>query len=260
MIPYFQIDSLLVGPLIIQVWGLLVSLGIIAGLSVAYYLTRKIFLSPNVLLDMAIWALIAGLIGARLFFIWFYALDYYLAYPGEVWKFWQGGSSSLGGFVGAGTAIWIFAKVRHFSFKELLPYLDVGAIGLWLGWGIGRLGCFLIHDHPGRLSDFWLAVNFFDGARHDLGLYDSLLGFLIFSIFLISFKYLTRQRWGLVAGFSFGLYAIARFFLDFLRATDLSVSDVRYYHLTPAQWGMLGILFVLTFLVTFNIIVRRKVK
>lgn len=224
----------------------MVSLGIVAGLFLSRYLAKKYFLSVDVLLDLAIWALVFGMIGGRLFFVLFYSLDYFLNNPWDIFKFWQGGASSLGGFFGAMVAVWLFAKRRHFTFKELLPYLDIGVVGLWLGWGIGRLGCFFIHDHPGRLSNFFLAVNFPIGTRHDLGLYDSLLGFAIFIIFIILFKYLVHKRWGLVTALSVGMYVVVRFFLDFLRATDLSQSDYRYLYLTPAQWGMLSVLLGLT--------------
>ncbi len=246
MFPYFQINSFLIGPLAIQVWGLFVSLGILAGVGAAYWLARRYFLSAPALLDMAVWALLAGLLGGRIFYILFYAPDYFLRQPWDVLKFWQGGASSLGGFFGAVAAIWIFAKARHFNWKELLPYLDVGAVGLWLGWGFGRLGCFFIHDHPGRLTDFWGAVNFPQGPRHDLGLYESLLGFALFAVFLALFKKLARRGWGLIAGWSVFSYALVRFFLDFLRAVDLPASDARYSGLTPAQWGMILMILILT--------------
>lgn len=258
MIPYFQINSFIVGPVTVQIWGLFVSLGIVAGLLVSCFLIKKYFLSTSVLLDMTIWALIVGLIGARLVYVWFYALDYFLVNPWDVLKIWQGGASSLGGFLGAALALWLFAKKRHFTWNNFLPYLDVGMVGLWLGWGIGRLGCFLIHDHPGRLSSSFLAVKFSSGARFDLGLLESLLGFIIFVIFISLFKYLVHKRWGLVAYFSLGLYAITRFFFDFLRATDLAQSDIRYFNFTPAQWGMLIIILTLTFLPIFNTIMQRS--
>lgn len=246
MFPYFQINSFLIGPITIQIWGLFVSLGILAGAYLSYRLAQKYFLSAQVMMDLAVWALVGGLLCGRIFYVIFYALDYYLLNPLDALKFWQGGASSLGGFFGAAGAVWIFAKVRHFSWKELLPYLDVSAVGLWLGWGIGRVGCFLIHDHIGRLSDFFLAVNFPQGSRHDLGLYDSLLGFALFVAFIIFFKPLVRRGWGLVFSCSFFVYAVIRFFLDFLRAVDLEYIDARYGGLTAAQWGMIVILCMLT--------------
>ncbi len=241
MIPYFQFTSFPLGPLTIQVWGLLVSAGILSGLSLAHYLAKKNFLSPLLIMDLGTWALVGGLIGARFFHIFVYEPHFYFANPGEMIQFWHGGASSLGGFVGAAIAVWLFAKKRGLRLAESVPYFDVGMVGLWLGWGIGRLGCFLIHDHPGTLSHFVGAVRYEGGSRHDLGLYESIAGFVLFAIFFALFTKLFRARKGLVTLLSIGSYALVRFFLDFLRATDLPQSDIRYLFLTPAQWGMMVI-------------------
>lgn len=247
MIPFFQFESISFGPLTVHVWGMMVALGIAAGITLAYFFCKKYLFSGEVVLDMAIWMLVGAFIMARVFYVVFYNPVYFVENPEEIIKFWNGGASSLGGFTGAAASLWLFAKKRHFTFKELLPYFDIGALGLWLGWGIGRIGCFLTHLHPGKISNFVLAVKYNGGARFDLGLLESAAGFLIFIIFYLLFDKLIRRRWGLVAGFSAGSYAVIRFFLDFLRATpDFPGGDVRYFFLTPAQWGMLALLCGLT--------------
>ncbi|MCX6780317.1 MAG: prolipoprotein diacylglyceryl transferase [Candidatus Magasanikbacteria bacterium] len=260
MIPYFQANAFAIGPITIQVWGLMVSLGMLAGLVVAYKYARQYFLSEQVILDLAVWSIIGGFIMARVFHVVFYAPDYYILHPSEVVYFWQGGASSIGGFVGAALAIYIFAKIKKFSLNELLPYFDVMAMGLWIGWAIGRIGCFLIHDHLGTLSHSLLAVKFPDGARFDLGLLDSILALFIFVVCLLSFKKLVKIRYGLVSKISFMIYAAARFGLDFLRASDLAQSDMRYYHLTPAQWGMIVIFLGLTFSLLFDKIKHNSIS
>lgn len=252
MIPYFQANAFAIGPVTIQVWGLMVSLGMLIGLVVAYKYARQYFLSEQVILDLALWSVVGGFIMARVFHIVFYEPEYYILHPSEVIYFWQGGASSMGGFVGAALAIYIFAKVKNFSWAELLPYFDVMSLGLWIGWAIGRIGCFLIHDHPGTLSHSLLAVKFPDGARFDLGLFDSILAFFIFFVSILSFKKLIKVRYGLVSKVSFMIYAFVRFWLDFLRASDVAQSDMRYFHLTPAQWGMAVIFIGLTISLVFD--------
>lgn len=247
MIPYFHFEIIQFGPVVIRVWGLMVALGMASAVTLAYFFCKKYLLSGEVLIDLAIWILVGALVMARVFHVLFYDPAYFLQNPGEIIKFWHGGASSLGGFTGAALAVWAFAKKRHFTFKELLPYLDIAVLGLWLGWGIGRIGCFLTHQHPGKLTNFVLGIKYEGGARFDLGLLESAAGFLIFIIFYLLFDKLIRRRWGLVAGFSAASYAVIRFFLDFLRATpDFPGGDVRYFFLTPAQWGMLGVLVALT--------------
>ncbi len=258
MIPYFQFVTIFIGPVPIHVWGLMVALGIIAAVLLMTRLARKQLLSEAIILDMAIWVLIGAFIFARVFDVVFYNWAYYLAHPVEVFQVWQGGMSSFGGFFGAALALWLFAKRRHLTLKDLWPYFDISALGLWLAWGIGRIGCFLIHDHPGIHTSFFLAVQYPDGTRFDLGLYESILGFLLFIIFGLLFKRLTKIRSGFVMIWSALSYAVARFFLDFLRATDLPGSDARYFHLTPAQWGMLFLIVVLTSVLIFGRMKRRK--
>lgn len=269
MIPFFQLNYFQVGWLIIQVWGIFVASGIIAATFYMTHLAKKYVLSEEVLLDATIWVLVSAFFFARVFHVVFYNLDYYLQYPSEIVKFWHGGLSSTGGFFGALLALYLFIKFRHFEAKEFLPYFDIMAVSLWLGFGIGRLGCFMTHMHPGRLITAtagprlgavanFLAVQFPFGTRFDLGLLESLVDFALFAIFVLLFPKLIKKRWGLVALYSSLSYAVARFMLDFLRATDLPMSDVRYGYLTTAQWGMLVVIIGLTAAIIFGKVRRRQ--
>ena len=249
MIPYFQVNYFLVGPLTIQVWGLFVAIGVIIGVIVGTKLVNKYLLSDDIYLDLVVWALFSGLIFARIFHILFYNPEFYVANPGEIIKFWKGGASSLGGFFGGSLALYLIYRIRKFKLVDFLPYLDVLSITLWLGMAIGRLGCFVIHDHPGILSNFILAVRFPVGSRLDLGFIESILVFGIFGYFYINFKKFVTKKWGLVAVYSLYTYAVSRFFLDFLRARDLDFSDQRYFAFTPAQWGMITVIVALTFII-----------
>jgi len=247
MIPYFSFTAIHLGPVTLQVWGIFVSLGIAAAVLWTYFSAKKHQLSGEAVLDMAIGVIFFGFVVARVFYVLFYNPQYFWAHPFDVFKIWQGGASSLGGFIGAGLAFWVYAKMRKLRWKDMLAYFDVIAPGFWLGWGIGRLGCFMIHDHVGRLTNFFLAINYPTGARFDLGLLESILGFLLFVFSVLLFKKLTVKKPGLLAGTAVAIYAAVRFGLDFLRASDLQSSDIRYFYLTPAQWGMLAILAGLTF-------------
>lgn len=259
MIPFFQFHHFLIGPLTIQVWGLFVATGVLSAVYIGRKLTNKYLLSEDVFLDVAVWTLFSGLIFGRVFHVVFYNPDYYLTYPGEILAFWHGGSSSLGGFFGAIFGAYMFYKIRGFKMKDFYPYLDISVVSLWLGMAIGRLGCFMIHDHPGILTNFFLAVKFPGGARLDMGLMEALFNGLIFIIFYFNFDKLIKKRWGISAIYSAMVYSVMRFLLDFLRARDIEGSDVRYAFLTPAQWGMLVIFITLTF-VLFSDRIRQVFK
>ncbi len=259
MIPFFQINYFQIGPIAIQMWGAFVAAGIVAATLFMMRLAKKYLLSEEVLLDAEIWMLISAFFFARVFHVVFYNLDYYLQYPSEILKFWHGGLSSTGGFFGALLALYLFIKFRHFKAKEFMPYFDIMAVSLLLGFGIGRLGCFITDMHPGRLTNFFLAEQFPFGTRYNLGLLESLVCFALFAIFVWLFPKLIKKRWGLVALYSSLSYATARFMLDFLRATDLPMSDARYGYLTPAQWGMGVIIIALTLSLLIGRFKSRKV-
>lgn len=103
------------------------------------------------------------------------------------------------------------------------------------------MGCFTAHDHIGKTSNFFLAVDFPDvGPRHDLGFEEALWLLVIAGIF---FALRNRPfRPGFHVGFFALLYSPVRFGLDFLRNADLDGADIRYGGLTFAQWGCIAMM------------------
>ena len=73
--------------------------------------------------------------------------------------------------------------------------LDIIAYAMPIGWMIGRLGCTLAHDHRGLASTSWIAVNFPEGPRYDLGLIE----FLFLIGWSLLFVCLTAARARLVS-------------------------------------------------------------
>jgi len=233
MIPYFSLTQLHLGTVTIQVWGLFVALGFLIGGAVAAWRAKKLGLDSSVVWDMLSWLLLSSMFFARVFFVLFYSLDYFWQKPLEIFYIWQGGMSMMGGLFGAVLAGFLFLRHRRVDFWQ---YVDATIFGLPLGYFIGRIGCFLIHDHPGVPTNFFLGLQYPDGiVRHDLGLYSSLLGLFLFVIFLIMKK--IKPPVGSFVVVFLIVYGVARFFLDFLR-----VEDVRILFLTPGQY--FGILMV----------------
>lgn len=133
MIPYFQYTTIPLGPITLQVWGLLVALGMLVGLWLFYRRAKREGLSGEIVLDLALYLIIGGIIGARLFHVFLYEPQYYLGNPREIIAFWHGGASSLGGFVGAAIAGIIFYKKKQLTRELFMQYLDAGTPGFWLG-------------------------------------------------------------------------------------------------------------------------------
>jgi len=234
MIPYLEWRVIQAGPVVLQVWGLFAAFGVILGYWYAMRQARKLGLDASKFDTLVFRIVVWSFIGARLGHILFYEPGYYFDNPAEILKVWRGGLSSFGGFLGA--AIAFFFTLRRKTLP-ILPSADALVKALPLALGCGRIGCFLIHDHPGTLAHGagkWLAVNYPDGARFDLGLLLGVFDFVLFGFFILLAR---KQR---PDGYFFMLfmtvYGPARFALDFLRETD-----ARYFGLTPAQYGSLAL-------------------
>jgi len=241
MIPYFDITFPSIpfpifGKITIHAFGILVAIGVLVGMRLTRVRGRELGLIDEMVDSMITYVLISGFLFAH-----YFDVVAYQTFGGH--PTWQqvlnpiDGFSSFGGFTGAvgGLLFWCFRRRQ-----PIMPYADSLAYGLATGWLFGRLGCFTAHDHPGRHTDFFLAVRYPGGARHDLGLDEALWALGV----TLLFTWLRRKPRpvGIYVTLLTTLYAPVRFGLDFLRATDTEGADPRYFHLTPAQWGCFAVL------------------
>ena len=255
MIPYLGLSYFTIFGVRIYIWGAFVALGFFVGLMLLMRFGKHRGLNQDHLLNLFFWIMAAAMLGGRIFEVLVYNPGYYFAHPAEMIKFWNGGMSSFGGILGALVAFIIYIRVKKLSW---IDYADALIYPLPLGLGIGRIGCFLLNEHPGRLTNFFLGVQYPGGARHDLGLEFAILDFFVFGILAIAAK---RYRSGMLMKLFIFTYFPLRFFLEFLRASDLPGSDIRYVYLTPAQWGSLIIIFsAAIFLVFWRAKMRKTVK
>lgn len=237
MFPYVEWKTIALGPLTLQVWGLFAAVGVVAAVLWGTREAKRRGIDAVKIESLAFWTIFAAFLGARAFHVLFYEPGYYFAHPAEVLSVWKGGLSSFGGFFGAAAvAAW---RIR----KAGLPFwktADIAVPATTLGLGCGRIGCFLIHDHPGTLAHGageWFAVNYPEGPRYDLGLLLGVLDFALFGAMLVLRRKPRPDGWTLVLFLL--VYAPVRFGLDFLRAVD-----ARYAGLTPGQYGSI-LLFII---------------
>lgn len=230
MIPYFQPPNIQLGPLTIEPFGLFAAIGIYIGARIIAGRVRRQGDDAEPLLDFVVWAVVGGVISGHLVHLLLYHPEELDRGWIQLFRVWDG-LSSFGGLLGGIIAGLIFFRLKKLP---LARYMDAIALGMTPGWAIARLGCFAVHDHPGVLSDFFLAVQFPGGARHDLGLYDAVALFAISAvIWVLARRNALQGRLLALVGI---LYGVQRFFTDFLRAYDLSYVDKRYFGLTPGQY------------------------
>ncbi|MFH1286825.1 MAG: prolipoprotein diacylglyceryl transferase [Candidatus Magasanikbacteria bacterium] len=234
MIPWFQFTVVHIGPIPIQVWGFFVALGMLVSMMIIAKRSKQYDLNKEVMMDLGLWMLVCGVVFARLFHIFFYELGFYISNPVEMLKIWHGGLSSFGGLFGALIVIPFYLKKKKIRKSEILKIADLLSFSALFGWIIGRVGCFIIHDHIGRKSGFFLAIGSPDGSRLEMALLEIIaLIPLAYFFFLMDKK---KKSYGFITSMLFMYYGIVRFFLDFFRATDITAADVRYLGLTPGQY------------------------
>jgi phosphatidylglycerol:prolipoprotein diacylglycerol transferase len=225
-------------------FGVLVALGVIFGDRIVVRQGQKRGLDDKDIKFLNARIVICGFVVAHWVSVVFYFPERIKQNPLILVNFWAG-LSSFGGFLGALLA---FAYYTRKEKIPALPYADAVALGLAVGWIFGRTGCFTAHDHPGLHTNFFLAVRYPDGPRHDLGLYELLCTIVMTAIL---FTYAKRPRVpGRIIGLFATMYAPVRFGLDFLRARDVERPDERYANLTPAQWACIGTLALGVWLLT----------
>ncbi len=142
--------------LVIRSYGVMMVIGFIAAVTVIRYLSRHFTSNPQHITNAALYSLIAGVIGARAFFVIHYFGEFRDNLPG-VFEIWNGGLELLGGVVLAIAVIWFYI---HYHKLPMRHYLDALAIGLVTALVFGRIGCFLNGCCYGKPTDLPWGVHF----------------------------------------------------------------------------------------------------
>lgn len=126
-----------IGPLAIAWYGIMIVLAMIAVVLVSAREARRHGIPKEYIYELAVWAILAGIIGARLVHVIDYH-TYYLQHPLEIFGF--EGFAVWGAILGAAIATGLYARLRRISFWRLGDTVAPGAV---LAQAIGRIGCTL---------------------------------------------------------------------------------------------------------------------
>ncbi len=212
-----------IGPITIHTYGFMMALGVVAGLWFLYVQSQKHGLFPQKIIDLAFYAIIVSLIGAKLVLL-FGNFSYYTHNPAELLSLARSGGVFQGGLAaGILFALWYLRRHRMPTWKTA----DLIVPALALGHGFGRIGCFSAGCCYGRSCASPLGVSFNSEYAHNLTgiplgtelhpvqLYEAGLNFLNF---LVLFALLKKKRFdGLVFSFYIVNYSIIRYFTEFFR-------------------------------------------
>lgn len=237
LVPYIQIPEVKLGPVVLDPWAVMVCTGFIVGLEVTRARGIRLGLDVRDIIDGAVFSVGMGFLVGHMVHAGAYHPEL-IEQNGwlELLRVW-GGFSSTGGLLGAAIGAPLFYGVLRK--RPFWIHADAIMFGFPFAWMFGRIGCFLAHDHIGAKTDFFLAVDYPGGPRHDLGLDEALWTAVIaLTVFLLRNR---PFRPGFFTALFAAMYAPVRFLLDFLRNTDLPTADVRWRGLTPAQYGMIAL-------------------
>jgi len=219
------------GPIQAHWYGLFVVLGILAAILVASSLSHYYNLKKQDVVDLGFWATFSGLLGARIYDV-LLELPYYLQYPWDIFKVWQGGLAIHGGIIGGTIAVYVFCKKKNIN---LLTMLSVITPGLALGQAIGRWGNYFNQELFGKPTDLPWGIpillenrvpGFFSFEYfHPTFLYESLGNFGIFLTLLGMHLLIIKNKIScskdlcsaIIIAFYLSAYAILRFFLETIK-------------------------------------------
>ncbi len=255
-IPIFEL-----GPIALSLHGLFAGVGFVVGSWFIIRYSRNRGIDAESVVSVMTWALVAAILGTRLFTVPAhlgdpgYGFDDIVAIAGDY--------SILGGYAGG-----IIGGVIRMRMLRLpvLAILDAGGVGMAIGGVIGRIGDLAIVEHLGSPTSFFLgftikpghdvapqhdalectvaqAVDGICGTYHHTALYDLLGLALLFGVAWWLFHNWKTARYGQIFALFVAWYGFQRFLIDFARldaAKSGTVADSVMGPFTGSQWGALA--------------------
>ena len=228
----------------IAYYGIIIGAAILIGFLIATSEARRTRQNPDDYLDMGIIGVIAGIVGARLYFVIF-SWDLYKDNLLDIFNLRQGGLAIYGGVIGAVVATFVLARIKHLS-----PFqnLDTVALAILNGQMLGRWGNFFNREAFGEYTDSLFAmrlpldavrsgdvtekmrehIELIDGVRyiqvHPTFLYES-LWCCVLLILLFLYRKHKKYEGELFLLYIFG-YALGRAWIEGLRTDQLILPGI----------------------------------
>lgn len=256
----------------IAYYGIIIGLGVLAGILMAVFLAKKTGQNPETYYDLALYAVVLSIIGARIYYVIF-SWDSYKNDLLSIFNIREGGLAIYGGVIAAIITALVFARVKKISFGLIA---DTAGPGLILGQIIGRWGNFFnreafgdytnnlfamqIPESAARGSDITETmlehVEVIDGVRyiqvHPTFLYESLWNVCVLVLMLLWIKH-KKFNGQVFLIYLFG-YGIGRFWIEGLRTDSLMLFG------TGLRVSQALAIVLAVSAVVINIVIMRKKK
>ena len=228
----------------IAFYGITIGIGMLMGILIASWQAKRVGVNPEHIVDVAIYGIIFGIIGARIYYVVF-SWDMYKDDPLSVFNLREGGLAIYGGVIAAIITVIVFGKIKKVSAPLLF---DAAGPGLVLGQAIGRWGNFFNREAFGEYTDNLFAMRIpADAARssditelmrehmetidgvdfiqvHPTYLYESLWCLMVLVIMLVFTKY--KKFDGEIFLIYLLGYGAGRFWIEGLRTDQLLLPGI----------------------------------
>ena len=239
------------GFLKIKWYSFFILLAIIIGGIIVFKESKKKDMSEDEITDILFYGILFGILGARIYYVLF-NLSYYLKYPIEIIKVWNGGLAIHGGIIAGVLFIFFYTKK-----KKKNPFLltDILVVGLIIAQTIGRWGNFFNGEAYGRivslaflkhlyLPKFIINGMYIDGFyREPTFLYESVLNIIGFIIILLIRKN-KKLKVGQLTGFYLTWYGIIRLIIESFRADSLMLGSLKIAQVVSIILIIIGLFFL----------------
>lgn len=217
-------------------YGILIACGALLAIFFAERLAKSKGLYDDVVTDFSFFALIFGVLGARLYYVIF-EWDYYSIHKDEILSIRNGGIAIYGAIIAGIIVALIFSKVKKVDFWDIA---DISAPGLALAQGIGRWGNYINGEAYGDPTNLPWAILVNGQKVHPTFLYESILDIGIF--FLLYFYLSKHQKFkGQLFTTYMIIYGIGRFLIEGLRTDSLYIGMFRVSQLVSLGMVLVGV-------------------
>lgn len=230
-----MVELFSIGHFSIHLLSVTSAIGMIIGLLLIQKEGERKLLDKDKLMDLGIFTVLFGIIGARLGYILFFNFDYYLNNPSEILRFSQGGLSIQGAILVGGAAAFLIMRRKNLPVWKTADAIVPGVI---LGQAIGRVGCDVFGIPMSRNWPWGVMVN--GELLHPAQLYEVALNYILF-LFIWRKRKTAKFDGELFFIYIIG-FAINRFIVEFFRTNPQGLGPLSIAHVLSLVIIALGIM------------------
>jgi phosphatidylglycerol:prolipoprotein diacylglycerol transferase len=259
--------------LYLRYYGLILVAGAFLGGYLASLEARRRGHNPDLVWDGILWALVGGIIGARLWHVLtpppsmlVDGVNPYLGHPLDALAVWRGGLGIPGAVAGGMLGLYLFTRRAKLNFAE---WADIAAPAVALGQAVGRWGNYVNQELYGRPTTLPWAIDIAPQNRvpgftdpslrfHPTFLYESIGDLLIcLALLFIRRRYMDKLKNGDLFILYLIFYPVLRFFLEFLR---LDSSLILEFNVNQALMLVIAVLSAIWFSSRHRAVRRHQLK